>query len=294
MGLAPDLAAGRVAVERPGRDTRRIMEGLDNGDIRGLVIVGADPIRDMPDARIALEALGAAEYVVAIDLFLNDSNRFADVILPAAGFAEKEGTVTNVEGRVQKVNRLRPAPGSAREDWSILEDLSAEMGSSLGLSSAETISKEIAESLDLYAGVTHDHLEWDARDGVVVPTAGNQPFDYVPVPLEGTKARRAPYVLHQSRTMYDDGVRLRHCPSLAPLAPGPSVHVNPDDAPGLGASDGSTVQVTTGHGEGEFRVVLDEGTPAGVIYVPLNQAGGAALGTDPVVRVKVVSGQEAS
>lgn len=289
MGLAPDLLPGRQAAERPGKGTRQIMEGLDSGDIRGLLLVGADPIRDMPDPRIAANGLFAGEYIVAIDMFHNDSNRYADVILPAAGFAEKEGTITNVEGRVQKVNRLRPAPGSARPDWAILDDVASHMDHPLGLTSAETIAKEISESLDVYRGVTHDHLEWEARDGVVVPISGSQPLEHLPVAIMGSKTPGAQFVLHQARTMYDDGVRLRHCDSLRPLAPGVVVHINPADAPGLGVKDASRVTVTTGHGEGEFDVVLDGDTPAGTIYVPLNQPGAVSLGTDPVVRVKVVN-----
>ena len=288
MGLAPDLLPGRVAAAKPGKDTAEIMQGLASGEIRGLVIAGADPLRDMPDARMAVDGLETAEYVVAVDLFHNDSNAYADVILPAAGFAEKEGTITNIEGRVQKVNRLRPAPGSARPDWSIVDDLASHMERPLGLVSAETIAKEIAESAPVYGGVTHDHLEWEARDGVVVPKEGSQPFDYVPVVFDGPNAPGAQLTLHRARTMYDDGVRLRHCHHLHRLAPGPIAHINPADAPGLGVKPGARVRVTTSQGEGEFAAALDEGTPPGVVYVPANQVGGSALGTDPVVRVRTV------
>ncbi|MGH3650249.1 MAG: NADH-quinone oxidoreductase subunit NuoG [Acidimicrobiia bacterium] len=289
MGLAPDLLPGRVYVERPGKGTRAILEGLDSGEIRGLVMVGADPVGDMPDPRIAVRGLDAAEYVIAIDLFENDSNAYADAILPASGFAEKEGTATNVEGRVQKLNQIRPAPGSARPDWAIIDDIAAQMDHPLGLASAEIITKEIAETLPVYQGVTHDALEWEHRDGIVVPMSGAQPFDHIPVTLKGPGAPGAQFTLHRGRTMYDDGVRLRHCHSLHPLAPGAVVHVNPADAPGLGITPGATVRVSTSHGEGQFSAVVDEGTPGGVVYVPLNQEGGAPLGTDPVVRLRVMS-----
>jgi NADH-quinone oxidoreductase subunit G len=289
MGLAPDLLIGRLNAPKPGKGTRQIMEGLSSGEIRGLVLVGADPIRDMPDPRPAVEGLEAAEYVISIDLFVNDSNRDADVILPAAGFAEKEGTITNLEGRVQKVNRTRPAPGSARPDWSILDDIAGCMGAPLGLHSSETIAKEIADVAQVYEGVTHDLLEWQHRDGVVVPSGGAQPFDHIPVALKGPKAPGAGLTLHSARVMYDAGVRLRHCPSLHALAPGPVVHINHADAPGLGVKGGVLANVVTTHGEGRYTVVLDERTPPGVVYIPFNQVGGAPLGTDPVVRVKVVS-----
>lgn len=289
MGLVPDLEPGRVAADKPGKDTRAIMQSLITGDIRGLLLVGADPVRDMADPRPAVDGIEAAEFTVAIDLFLNDSNRDADVVLPATGFAEKEGTITNIEGRVQKVNRVRPGPGSSRADWSIIDDIASYMGAPLGFASSETIAKEIAESLPLYAGVTHDHLEWEARDGVVVPAEGSQEFDYIPVRINGPSAPEAQFTVHRARTMYDDGVRLRHCASLHPLAPGAVVHINPADAPGLGARDGVSIKLTTSHGEGTFTAVLDEATPEGVVYVPANQPGGASLGTDPVVRVKVVT-----
>jgi NADH-quinone oxidoreductase subunit G len=304
MGLAPDLLPGRVGADDAGRatlaeswgeppaargkDTRAMLEGLDSGEVRFLLLVGTDPVRDIPDPRQAVLALDAAEYVVSIDLFLNDSNREADVVLPAAGFAEKEGTVTNLEGRVQKVNVIAPVPGQARPDWAILDDLSDRAGRSIGLASAESIAKEISEVAPAYAGVTWDHLDWEARDGAVVPLSGSQPFSHIPVALKGDTAPTAPLLLHVARTLYDDGVMMRHTPMLRPLAPGPVVHLNPEDAKKAGAQDGHLVKVVTSHGEGEFSAVVDEEMPEGVVYVPFNQPGAEALGTDAVVRVTAV------
>lgn len=305
MGLAPDLLPGRVNLDSkgasrladdwgeipstPGRGSKQILEGLVAGDLRGLILVGADPVRDLPDPSVAVEALESAEWVVSIDLFMNDSNRHADVILPAEGFTEKEGTVTNVEGRVQKVNHIRPGPGQSRPDWAILDDLALRMGRSLGLASPEAIAKEIAKTAPAYQGVTWDLLEWDETDGVVVPIEGEAGISHIPVQLEGRNAPGADLTLHVARTMYDDGVRVRHSPSSHRLAPGAIVHVNPVDGPRLGATEGEQIRVVTSQGEGDFRVVLDDGTPAGVLYVPFNQTGGEHLGTDPVVRVKAVS-----
>ncbi|MGD2100856.1 MAG: NADH-quinone oxidoreductase subunit NuoG [Acidimicrobiia bacterium] len=289
MGLAPDLLRGRVAAEKPGKDLAGIMKGLDAGDLRGLVLVGSDPLRDMVDHRAANDGMFGAEYVVSIDIFVNDTNAEADVILPAAAFAEKEGTVTNLEGRVQKVNRMRPAPGSGQPDWSIIDDLSSYMGAPLGLASSETIAKEIAETLPVYEGVTHDRLEWEDRDGILL---SGQPFDHIPVALDGPASPGAEFVLHQARTMYDDGVRLRHSSSLHGLAPGAVVYVNPADAPGVGIREGSAVTLTTTKGEGQFTAILDPGTPSGVVYAPRNQPGGTPLGADAVVRVKTLSGED--
>jgi predicted molibdopterin-dependent oxidoreductase YjgC len=252
-------------------------------------LVGADPVRDVPDPRLAVLAMDSAEYVVSIDLFLNDSNREADVVLPAAGFAEKEGTVTNLEGRVQKVNVIAPVPGQAREDWAILEDLAERAGRPVGLATAESIAKEISELAPAYAGITWDHLDWEARDGAVAPLDGNQGLTHIPVALKGDSAPSAPLLLHVARTLYDDGVMLRHSPMLHHLAHEPVAHLNPEDAKRAGAQEGHAVKVVTSHGEGEFSAVIDEGTPEGVVYVPFNQPGAEPLGTDAVVRVTAVA-----
>lgn len=305
MGLAPDLLPGRVNLDsgsakrlgeawgsfpdRPGKDTRHILEGLVSGEVRGVVLVGADPVRDMPEPDIADEGLETAEWVVAIDLFRNDSNRHADVILPAEGFTEKEGTVTNVEGRVQKVNHIRPGPGRSRPDWSILDDIAHRMGNPLGLVSGEAITKDIVANAPAYEGVTWDLLEWEERDGVVIPIEGEAELAHIPVAYEGNSAPGADFTLHMARTMYDDGVRVRHSSSSHRLAPGPVAHINPVDAPRLGAQHGSPLHFVTKQGEGDLTVVIDPGTPEGVVYVPFNQAGGAPLGTDAVVRVKAVA-----
>ena len=155
------------------------------------------------------------------------------------------------------------------------------------MASAETITKEIAAVAPAYAGITWDMLDWDAREGAVVPLDGPQAINHIPVAIAGAKAPSAELTLHIAKTMYDDGVRVRHSASSKGLAPGARAHVNPADAPRLGVQDGSKVTVVTSHGEGEFTVVLDQGTPSGVVYVPFNQPGAAKLGTDPVVRVKV-------
>ncbi len=304
MGLAPDLLPGRVAAEDAGRtalaeswgevpeargkDTRAMLEGLDSGEIRLLLLVGADPVRDVLDPRHAALALEAAECVVSIDLLVNDSNREADVIFPAAGFTEKEGTVTNLEGRVQKLNLIAPGPGQTRPDWSILDDLAERVGRPIGLTSAETIAKEIAETAPAYAGITWDHLEWEARDGAVVPLSGAQQLNHIPVALKGDKAPSAQLTLHVARTLYDDGIMMRHSPLLHRLARGIVAHLNPEDARKAGAQEGHIVKVVTKHGEGEYTTVLDEGTPAGVVYVPFNQPGAGSLGTEAVVRVTAV------
>ena len=284
MGLAPSLSPGRAIFDGTGKNAVQILEGLADGTLLGLVLVGADPVRDFPNGALARAALEKARFVVALDQFLTDSSRLADVVLPVEGFTEKEGSVTNIEGRVQKVNRVTPGPGQSRPDWSVLDDLSDRMGRPLNLVSAEAIAKEIATNAPAYVGITWDLLD-SQKDGVVIPLPeAIQPLVYLPADAPG-RSPSGELVLHYARTMFDDGVLMRHGPSLEHLAPGAAVHLNFDDARRLGLAAGDEADVTTSQGSARLRVVIDESMGHGVVYIPFNQPGTPSLGSDPVVNV---------
>ncbi len=305
MGVAPTLLPGRAPVsgigcanlveswggvpEGSGRDCRRMLEGLQDGSLAALVMVGADPVSDVPDGAMAASALEAAEFIVAVDLFLTESSRHADVVFPALGFAEKEGTVTNLEGRVQKVNRVVPGAGQSREDWSILDDLAMRMDRPIHLASAEQISKEIAHVAPAYEGVSWDLVTWDHPDGAVVPLeAPRAPLEYVPVMADAPKPRASAFVLHVARTLYDAGVVCSRGMALKDLAPGAAAHLTPGDAQSLGVGAGGVVRVVSGDVEADLPVVIDDSLTPGVVYVPFNQPGGPHLGHELAVTVEAV------
>ncbi len=301
MGLAPTLLPGRASVSgigcanlleawgemdsKPGRGAAAILAAAGSGEVAAIVLAGSDPVRDMPDGEAARQGLESAGFVVSIDLFLNDSHALADVVLPAEGFAEKEGTVTNVEGRVQKVNRIVPGPGQSRPDWSIIDDIARWMGHDLGLHSGAEIFKEIAHVAPAYEGLSWDLLDWDERDGVVAPHGeAGSPIQHIPVATT-VPEMTSDLVLHSARVMYDDGVLMQHSPSLKPLAPGGSVALNPEDAGRLGLAEGATATVATGTASVDLPVRLDGSLLPGVVYVPLNQRDVPGLGSNPKVTV---------
>lgn len=293
MGLSPTLLPGRtqrgtldaqMLAERwgeiptaTGRGCRGILEGLESGEIKALILMGADPVRDVPDGEKARRAVESAGLVVAIDQFLTDTSRLADVVFPAMGFAEVEGTVTNIESRVLKVNRVTPGPGQSQPDWAILADLAARMGVDLGLVSAQQISQEIEELADIYRGVNWERLDWEDRDGIVV--TGD--LGYVPVYSDCSSATPGPgeMALHYARTMYDDGVMTRESPSLGKLAPGAAAHLHPLDADRLGLAAGDPVRVTSTAGSVQTKVAIDPTLHQGVVYVPFNQPDTPSLGS---------------
>ena len=304
MGLAPTLYPGRVSSSSPegrseleaawgplpeatGRTARGILQGLSEGTMRGLVLLGSDPARDFPDPALARGALEAAEFVVSLDIFLSDSSQYADVVLPVESFAEVEGTVTNLEGRVQKVNRKVAGPGQSRPAWAVLDDLAGRMGGELGAHSAEAIAKEIASVAPAYRGVGWELLDWgEGRQGVVLPLPeGDQPLEYLPVD-PGLRSRAAAgLTLHLGRVLYDDGVMTRMSPSLARLMPAAAVHLHPRDAGSLGVVPGQRVEVITDIGDAELEIVLDDSMARRTAYVPANLPETAMLGASAGVTV---------
>jgi NADH-quinone oxidoreductase subunit G len=182
MGLSPGLLPGRVALdagrewwsqswgripEAAGLDAAGILNAAAAGRVQGLVLLGADPLTGYPDRQLARKAVQGAGFVVAVDTFLNDSAKLADVVLPAAGYAERSGTTTNIEGRVSRLGQKIVPPGNAWADWMIAAELAVRLGADLGLESLEGITAEIARLAPSHQGLGRIPL-----DGVVVPIEG--------------------------------------------------------------------------------------------------------------------------
>ena len=191
MGLAPGLLAGSASTPAgPGMSTigqrpcrpRRVGRGGHHGGgqpglDRGAGGLGADPCADFPDARLALQAMHGARFVVAVDTHLTASSRLADVVLPAAAWAERRGSFTNLEDRITRLGQLVTARGSAWPDWVIASELAARLGIDLGFSSLQEIWEEIARVSPLHRDVEPRVLYSDAaREGVLGPPGVRTPL----------------------------------------------------------------------------------------------------------------------
>ena len=186
-GLAPGFLPGRTTLDA-GREwfTERwggvpaerglaaegILRAAADGKIRVLILVGADPINDFPDATLARRAIDAVDTIIAVDGFESESTARAEVFLPCTLWGEKAGTVTNLEGRVQRVGRKVAPEGTAMDDWRIAAELALRMGRDLDLATVDEVTDEIARVAPALAGVTSELLK-RARDGVVVPMAAH-------------------------------------------------------------------------------------------------------------------------
>lgn len=278
-GLAPGLAPGRALLAdsadrlagiwprvpaRPGMDARAVLKAASLGEIDVLVLLGADPLNDFSDRALAGNALDGAATVIAVDMFVNDSAaRAAAVVLAAAGPTETEGAFTNIEGRVSPMAQKVTPPGTARADWMIAADLARRLGADLGFASPAEIVSEMAEASELHRAITPEALAASPVEGVVLAGAR------IPVPAveapnpPGSRELR----LVATRTMYDDGVMLRHCPSGRSLARGPEARINPGGLFRIDAEPGSVVRVSSARGHLDATLVVDEGVPNGAVAV---------------------------
>jgi len=297
MGLAPGMLPGRVRLAEgqewfsqqwgsvpaeQGLDARGILEAAAAGRIGLLILLGSDPLADFRDADLAERALAGAGTVVAVDTFANPSVLRADIVLAAAGYAEQGGSTTNLEGRVSRLARKVTPRGSSTEDWIIVADLALRLGHDLGVDSLGSIWREVEQVAPAYRGCSLDLLESPAGlDGLVVPL-GDRPgsedgpalVQWQAPPPSGVPPPHAyRHRLVVDRKLYDAGTTVSMCPSLAGLAPGPILRLNPTEVQRLGLSDGERVQVTSARASISVGCRADRGVPAGVAALAFNQPG---------------------
>jgi predicted molibdopterin-dependent oxidoreductase YjgC len=249
LGLTPGVLPGRVTLDAgrawyehhwattlpagPGLTTRGILEAATRGRIGGLVLLGADPCRDFPDAHLAERAIDSARFVVAVDSHLSESSRRADVVLPAAMWAERRGTSTNLEGRITRLGQLVPTGGSSWPDWVIASELAARLGVDLGFASLDEIWDEVVRLSPLHQGIGYGLLSRDeARDGLLVP-ASRQPT-------------RADYRARPLDPMADTGIYSAELHNVAPTAMLHSVVSTVPEGNGSGTSSDTEVGSTGG------------------------------------------------
>ena len=287
-GLAPGLLPGRTTLERGahrfadawpsvpenvGHDAAGILRASKAGEIDTLILLGADPLNDFPDAELAREGMAGAGTVIAVDLLPNDTvMAAADVILAAAGPTESAGTFTNLEGRVSVCGQIVTAAGISRPDWMIASEIAIRMGSDLGFDSVAAIRAELTTVSELHAPLTEEVLGNSQVDGVLLNGNGDiEPPD----PAEATSPVNDRYSLRllTTRRMYDDGTALRHSPASSGHASPLELRLNPVDFDKIGVQEGTVVRVESAKDHLDMPVRVDPGVPVGSAAVPWRTLG---------------------
>jgi len=261
---------GAIHAGLSSADALDVLRAAADGRINCLVLVGSDPIADVPDAELARRAMAAVPRLVSVDTFMTASNQNAQVILPAAAFAEKDGTTTNLEGRVTQLARKVNVHGTARPDWMIAVELADVMGVELPMGSVHEVHDSMVRTVPEFAPVSRQALRDEPNGILVAPSRPNR----VATATSGVNDRAGfAYRLVVSRKLYDNGRSVENSPSMSSLAPGAALYLHPLDLDRLGAPAGAQVKVIGDRTSIVMKVLADASVQRGTAWSPWNQSG---------------------
>jgi len=263
----------------PGLTTLEIMEQVKKGKIKGMYIMGENPVLSFPNSRLVLEVLTSLDFLVVQDMFLTETAKLANVVLPAASFAEKGGTFTNFEGRVNKVRKAIEPIGESLPDWEIVVRLADKMDYPLPFSSLQDVMSEIEELVPAYEAYTDSERHDELAYGETGRTYGRQllkgfarfsPIKYTP--QAGERKSDYPFTLLTGTTLYHFGTGSRSFRSLRlkKFSPEAFVEICESDAKKLAITDGEKVKVSSAVGNVSSMVKITDTLQEGMLFVPVS------------------------
>ncbi len=303
-----EKAWGRELSGEVGLTHTEIFDAILDGKIKSLYMVGENPVLTEANAKHARKALEKLDFLVSQDIFLTESGQYADVVLPAASFAEKEGTFTNSERRVQRVRQVIPPRGDSKPDWWITSQIALAMGEDgFDYQAPEEVMAEINQVSPIYGGITYERIEdiglqWPCKDendpGTVFLHEGKfsrgqgkfMPLEYKPSAEKATKTY--PLILTTDRNLYHyhSSTMTRRVDGLNELSSEELVMINPLDAEQYGVADGQMVEVSSKRGTVKARAEVTEVCRPGLISMtfhfaesPTNEITNPAL--DPIAKI---------
>jgi formate dehydrogenase alpha subunit len=302
-----EKAWGVTLSDKPGLTVIEVMHAIERGAVRGLYIMGENPALSDPNTNRTRRALEQCEFLVVQDVFLTETAQYADVVLPGVTFAEKDGTFTNTERRVQRVRAAIAPPGESRNDWQIICDLASRLGYHMECDSPARVADEIASLSPIYGGIVFDRidrkgLQWPcpSRDHPGTKFLHEGKFSRGKGRFHPTPFREAaelpddeyPLILSTGRVLYHfhTGTMTRKSAGLEMLCHGGQVEINPEDAAALGIVDGDDVVVSSRRGTVTARAVVTSRPKRGVVFMPFHfhEAPANALtndALDPIAKI---------
>jgi predicted molibdopterin-dependent oxidoreductase YjgC len=285
--------------EKPGLTFMEMIRGALDGRIRAMYIMGANTVMTNPDAGLSERALRALDFLVVQEILPTETAQLAHVVLPAASFAEKSGTFTNLERRVQLLRPVLSPPGEARPDWQILCEVGARLGRRLrralhwDYGRAADVMAEIARLAPIFGGISHARLEFGGiqwpcpspeHPGTPIMhrgqfTRGRGKFHVTaPTPPFEPTDETYPLALSTGRILhhYNGGPMTRRSVALDWREPRAYVEVNPKDAASAGVRDGQPCLVHSRRGSVRVQARVGDVVPPGMVYMPLHFREGAA------------------
>ncbi len=279
----------------PGLTVVEIMGQALEGGIKGMYMMGENPFLSDPNVNKVRKALANLDFLVVQDIFLTETAEFADVILPATTHLEKVGTYTNTDRRVQVGRKALHPPGSAREDWKIVSELSTAFGYPMKYESSSDVFDEMTSLAPSYAGLTHQNLAPSGKlwpcpdldsDGVQVLFGEKFPTEdglgrFVPAefsPAAEPPDDDYPFILNTGRLLehWHTGTMTRRSRALHAIAPEARVEIHPDDLKALGVKKGGWVDVTSRRGSIVLKAKASKDLLPGSVFIPFHFREAAA------------------
>ncbi len=294
---------------KPGLTATEMVFEAEAGKLKALYIMGENPVLSDPDVNHTMHALKNLEFLIVQDIFLTETAELADIVLPAASFAEKDGTFTNTERRVQRVRKAVDPPGDARDDAWIIMELSRRLGYEMNYSHASEVFREIGQAWPAMAGMSYSRLDLVGGLQWPCPTSDHPGTEYL---FKGgfprgkgrftvVKYRPSveqpdddyPFILTTGRQLfqYHTGTMTRRIDPINKVSPEPYMEINPDDAMNLGITDGEMVEVSSKRGAIKLKAKVSDRPERGVVFIPFHYREAAAnvltnsLSVDPLCKI---------
>ena len=325
MGCLPDCYPGYQKVNIPGIKEKfekiwgakladkiglvasEMATAAIEGHLKAMYIMGENPVLSDPDINHTIKALKKLDFLIVQDIFLTETAELADVVLPAACFAEKDGTFTNTERRVQRVRKAVEPPGEAKEDSWIIIELAKRLGYLMKYNFIEEVFHEAGKVWPALAGMTYRRLgnkglQWPCptldHPGTQYLFKGGFPrgkaaFSIVRYrPSEELPDEEYPFLLSTGRELfqYHTGSMTRKVDAINRVSPEAYVEINPDDAKQLGIDDGKRVRVSSRRGSISIKATISDRPIKGMLFIPFHFREAAAnvltnTALDPIAKI---------
>jgi formate dehydrogenase major subunit len=279
-----------------GLTVTEIIGSALKGGVRGMYMLGENPFLSDPNINKVRKALSKLDFLVVQDIFLTETAEFADVILPASSYLEKDGTYTNTDRRVQLGRKVLDTPGQARVDWEVVQDIANRIGLDWRYTSPRDIFEELVSVIPSYANLTYDNLGLTGKlypnpdpartDGIVVMFTEKFNTDdglahLVPaewLPAKELPDAEYPFVLNTGRMLehWHTGSMTRRSYALDAIAPKAQVYIHPRDAAALGIGDGELTRVSSRRGTIELAAKVSHREAPGNCFIPFHFREAAA------------------
>ncbi len=293
VGKKFEKAWGTKLSDRPGLTATEMTIAAGEGKLKAMYIMGENPVMSDPDMNHTIETLKKLDFLIVQDIFMTETAELADVVLPAACFAEKDGTFTNTDRRVQRVRKAVEPPEEAKEDSLIIIELAKRFGYEIGADLIEDVFHEAGELWPALAGITYKRiakagLQWPCptlnhpgtpylfKGGFPRGKAAFSAIKYLP-PAE-LPDNSYPFLLSTGRQLfqYHTGSMTRRMDAFCDVSPDAFIEVHPEDAEKLDVVDGDIVKVTSRRGSIEVRAFISGRPSRGVVFIPFHYREAAA------------------